>query len=100
MITDDFVMGFIGINSFNKEARKQFQEKWSKMTDSEKLEFMNKKVESVGHDRFSIETINAYCEEWWMKSSEEKQIFVDELNQAFEEKMSRNGCFGDKRFGI
>ena len=99
MMTRSFGMGFFGGNPFNKEVRKQFQEKWSKMTDSEKLEFVNKKVENMGNTHFSIEAINARCEEWMKMSAEEKQAFVDERKQAFEAGMSQRGCFGNGRFG-
>ncbi|MDR1056018.1 MAG: hypothetical protein LBL90_09425 [Prevotellaceae bacterium] len=88
MTTRSFGMGFLGRNLFNKEERKQFQEKWSKMTDGEKLEFMNNRVESMGQDHFSMETINAHCEEWMKMPTEEKQVFADEWKQAFENRMS------------
>ena len=99
-MTRGFGIGLFGGNPFNKEARKQFQEKWSKMTDSEKLELMNKKMEDMGHDYFSVEAINARCEEWMKMSAEEKQALVDERKQAFEDRMSQRGCFGDGRFGF
>ena len=99
-MTKDFGMRFWGENPFNKETRKEFQGKWSNMTDSEKLEFMNKKMENMGHDRFSVEAINAHCEKWMKLSAEEKQAHVDELKQAFEEQTVQKGCFEDDRFEL
>lgn len=100
MTTRGFGMGFFHKRPFDSEARKKFQEEWSKMTDSEKLEIMNKRVEHMGHDHFSVEAIDARCEEWMKKTPEEKQAFVDEKKKAFEE---RNACmhnfFGHGKFG-
>ena len=100
MMTKDFGIGFLVRNPFNKEARKQFQEKWSSMTDNEKLELMNKKVASMEHDRFSVEAINAHCEEWMKMTPEEKQAFVNEWKEAFADRMSQRGCFEGSRFGF
>ena len=85
----DFGIEFLGRNPFNKEKIKRFKKEWSKMADSEKLELMNKQVESMGHEHFSVETITDFCEEWWAKSSEEKQTFVDEWKQVFEDRISQ-----------
>ena len=93
MMTRGFGMGFFGRNSFDKDVRKKFQEKWSGMTDSEKLEFMNNRIEHMGHDHFSVEAIDARCEEWIKMSTEEKQAFVDERKKAFESRMSGMGDF-------
>lgn len=89
MMIKDFGMGFSGRNPFDKEAKKEFKEKWSKMTDSEKLEFVNKRMEDFDNheDRFSVEAIDARCEEWMKMSKEEKQAFVDERKRAFESRM-------------
>ena len=73
MMTKNFGIGILG--------RKQFQEKWSKTTDSESFEC----------DSVSAEDIEDLCEEWWMKSSEEKQIFVEKLNLALKCKTSQIG---------
>ena len=54
-------------------VKKQFQEEWSKTIDSKNFEC----------DSVSVEDIEVLCEEWWMKSSEEKQMFVEKLNLAF-----------------
>ena len=99
MITKDFRIGFLGRNLFDKEKIKLFQEEWSKLSDSEKLKLMNKQVESMGHESFSVKTINSFCEEWWSKSSEEKQAFVDEWEQTIENKIPLRQCFGGSRFG-
>jgi len=105
MNTRGFGMGFFGRNPFDKEASKQFKEEWSKMTDSEKLEFMNKRMESCDNheDRFSVEAIDARCEEWMKMTAEEKQAFVDERKKAFESKMqamhAMHGMHGGCGFG-
>ena len=82
-----FEVGLFEIKPFDKEARKQFREEWSKMTDYERLEFMNEMMKNEEDNSVSIEDINSFCEEWWMKSSGEKLIFVDELNRVFENKI-------------
>ncbi len=92
MTTRGFGMGFFGRNPFDKEARKQFREEWSKMTDSEKLEFANERFGGTEEDHFSVEKIDARCEEWLKMTAEEKQAFVDERKAAFENRM--NGICG------
>lgn len=104
MTTKDFGMGFFGGGPHDKDARKNFREEWSKMTDSEKLEFMNKRMENFGkfEDRFSVEAIDARCEEWMKMSKEEKEAFVEEKKKAFESKMcAMHGMHGMHRgFGF
>jgi len=93
-------MGFFGKNPFDKDARKKFQEEWRKMSDNEKLDFMNKRVENMGQDRFSVEAIDARYEKWRKMTSEEKQAFVNEKKQAFMESSScMHEFFGHGRFG-
>lgn len=97
MRTRGFGMGFFGGNPFDKDARKEFKESWSKMTDSEKLEFMNKRMEGLDNheDHFSVEAIDSRCEKWMNMSSDEKQAFVDEKKKAFECRMhAMHGHFG------
>lgn len=95
MMTKGIGMGFFGRIPFDREAKKKFQEEWSKMTDSEKLDYMNKRVEAMGQDHFSVEAIDTRCEEWLKKSPEEKQAFIDERKQAFESRMhGMHGHFG------
>ncbi|MBN8859498.1 MAG: hypothetical protein J0H29_13975 [Sphingobacteriales bacterium] len=84
MTARDFGMGFLGRSPFDKEAGKQFREKWSTMTDSEKLEFANERFGKMGEDRFSVEKLDELCEKWTKMSAEEKQAFVDERKNAFE----------------
>lgn len=88
MTRENFGMGFFGRNPFDKEAKQKFQEKWSEMTDSEKLDFMNKKVESMGKDHFSVEAMDEHCEKWMKKTPEEKQAFVDKRKESFLNKMA------------
>ena len=95
-------MGFFGGNPFDKDARKEFKESWSKMTDNEKLEFMNKRMEGFDNheDHFSVEAIDSRCEKWMSMSSDEKQAFVDEKKKAFECHMhGMHGMHGHFGFG-
>ena len=91
MMAKDIETGFHGRNLFNKEVRKQFQGECPKTTNSENFEFMNIKVETMEYDNVSVEDIEALCEKWWMKSTEEKQMFVEKLNMSFKRKTSQNG---------
>lgn len=97
-MTKNFGKEFFGRNPFDKEARKKFQEEWAKMTDSEKLDFMNKRVEHIGKDHFSVETIDANCEAWLQKTLEEKQAFVDEKKEAMEKQFGKH--FHGHGFGM
>lgn len=71
-MTSGFGMGFFGRHPFDMDARKKFREEWSKMTDSEKLECANKRMEMMGQDHFSVETIDARCAAWMKMTPEEK----------------------------
>lgn len=95
MTTKGFGMGFFGRNLFDKDARKKFREEWSKMSDSEKLELVNKRMDSFDshEDHFSIEAIDARCEGWMKMTAEEKQAFVDERKKDFENRMNGMGGF-------
>lgn len=96
MTTRGFGMG-LGRNPFDKDARQQFKEEWSKMSNSEKLDFMNKRMEGMDNheDHFSVEAIDARCEKWLQMSIEEKQAFIDERKKAIESRMQgMHGCFG------
>ena len=99
MMTKDFGIGNPGKNLFNKETNNLFQDEWSKTTNSENFEFMNHKVKSMKTDNVSIEDIEALCEKWWMKSTEDKLIFVEKMNRTFENKTSKNGYLG-QIFGL
>ncbi|MDH6358379.1 hypothetical protein [Parabacteroides sp. PF5-9] len=97
MMTREFGMGFLGRNPFDKEARKKFKEEWDQMSDSEKLELMNKRMAGFNHheDHLSVEAIDARCEAWMKMSNEEKQTFVEERKKAFKSRMhNMHGCFG------
>jgi len=96
MTTRGFGMDCFGRGHFDNDARKRFKEEWSKMTDSEKLEFMNKKMEHLDHDHFSVEAIDARCEQWMNMSTAEKEAFVKERKEAFEGRMQHGmgGFFG------
>ena len=104
MITKGFNMGFFGRGFFNSEARNKFREEWSKMTDSEKIDFMDKKMAAFDehHEKkFSVEHIDAHCEEWMKKTQEEKEEFVKKMKDSFNER--RNGMqhfFGHEKFGF
>ena len=112
MMTKDFMTGFFGRRGFGMDAHKQFCEEWSKMTDEEKLEFMNKHVNAMaegehggfgfsGKKEFSVENIDARCEEWLKKSPEEKTEVLKRHEEAFGERFScMGGFFGRGRFGF
>lgn len=100
MIAKGFGMGFFGRSPFDKEAKKNFQEKWSKMTDEEKLAMMNKRVENMGKDRFSVEAIDARCEKWMNLSKEEKQSFVSERKNIFEARFKEMHGASGQAFGF
>lgn len=89
MTTRDFGMGFIGRGHFGNDERAKIKEEWSKMTDSEKLEFMNKWMEGADRheDRFSVEAIDSRCEKWMNMSREEKEAFLTEKKKAMENRM-------------
>ncbi|MDL2223686.1 hypothetical protein LJB92_00030 [Bacteroidales bacterium OttesenSCG-928-M06] len=89
MMTRDFGMGFFGRSPFCNEERKKNREEWAQMTDEQKLEFMNKRMEAMDRpdDHFSVEAIDARCEKWIKMSSEEKEAFVKERKEAFKHKM-------------
>lgn len=48
-------------------------------------------------ERFSVEALDARCEEWMKMSGEEKQAFVEERKQTFENR--RYGMHGCSGFG-
>jgi len=87
METRDFGMGFFGRMGFDNDARKGFMEKWSEMTTEEKVDFMDKKMESMkneghshkgffGNREFSVEAMDNFCEDWQKKTVEEKEEFI------------------------
>lgn len=97
MTTRNFGMGFFG----RPEDRKKFREAWSKMTDSEKLEMMNRRMEMMDNpeSRFSVEALDARCEEWMKKTPEEKETFVNEWKEKVQNRKECMGAFfgGDHR---
>jgi hypothetical protein len=104
MTTKNYEMGFFGRRFMGEDARMNFCGEWSKMTDSEKPEFMNKRMEHFGEghseDRFSVEAIDNRCEKRMKMTQGEKEAFVDERKKSFAEKMScTEGFFGYGRFG-
>lgn len=116
MTTNDFGMGFFGRRTFDADTRKQFREEWSKMTDSEKIEFINQRMDALndeGNDRdgffgkegLTIEAIDARCEEWLKKSPEEKEKQMDEWKDKLQrrkncmENFHKHGHFGFGFFG-
>lgn len=95
MRTENCGMGFFGRNPFNKEGRKELMEKWAKMTDAEKLDFMNEKMKHFENhdDLFSVGAIDKRCEKWMSMTAEQKQAFVDERQKQFEERAGHFGHF-------
>lgn len=101
MMTRHFGMGFFGRSPFDKDARKKLAEKWAQMTDSEKLEFMNKRMSHMNQDdHFSVEAIDARCEAWMKMTPEEKQAFVNERKAEFEKRHALMHNFHNYREGF
>lgn len=88
----EFGIGFFGRNLFDKKARNIFQTKWAKMTDNERLDFMNKREERTRQDFFSVEAIDARCGEWMKKNTGEKEAFIKERREARAERFSSDFC--------
>ena len=101
-----FGMGFFGKNHCDSDGIKKFQEKWAEMTDEQKLAFMNDRVENMNCAHgLSVEHIDAHCDEWMKRTPEEKQAWVDEINEMrkhFHHGMGggMNCCFPRHRFGF
>lgn len=64
--------------SIYRERQGSFKEKWAKMTDKEKLDFVNKRVEGDPCDKtsFFIKMIDQKCKRWMNKSTQEKEEFI------------------------
>ncbi len=108
MMTKDFRMGFFGSMSFGSDPRKELFEKWSAMTNEEKLELMNKRMEAMnsnsremdgffGKRGFTVEAMDKRCEEWLKKTPEEKQVFINERKEMLHKRFS-GGFFGQCSF--
>ncbi len=112
METRDFNAGFFGGRGFGGNMN-DCREKWSKMTSEEKVEMMDKRMNSMnndesrhgffGHGReLNVESIDKRCEEWMKLTSEEKEKFIKEKNEwmnDFHSKMSGIRNFFGKGFG-
>lgn len=81
--------GFFEGHRFTKESKQQFKERWNKMTDQEKIEFINEKIDRFEEheDRFSIKSIDARCERWMNMTTQEKEEFIDEHKKKFHHRM-------------
>lgn len=108
----DFRTAFFGDRSRGFGAN-ELREKWMKMTDEEKLEFMNKKMEGVGDESnerggffgrergFSVEAFDSLCEKWMKMSTEEKEAFIKEREEHVKSRMSGMGNpFGERGRGF
>ncbi len=91
MKTRDFGMGFFERTPFGTDEKKDFFKKWSKMTDEEKIELMNKRMETMNNDEhdgffgkreFTVADIDQRYEEWLKKTPEEKEAFVKERKEV------------------
>src|SRR5699024_10358607 len=73
---------------FQRGMREKFKERWAKMSDEEKLDFMNKRIEETEDDRTSlfIKMIDEKCEKWMQKSTEEKEAFINEKKGPFKKR--------------
>jgi hypothetical protein len=71
--------------SFRCEMREKFKEKWATMSDEEKLNFINKRMEGDEEDRtsFFVNMIDEKCKKWMHKSTEEKEAFINEKKGFF-----------------
>ena len=109
----NFGMGFFGRTPFamrdRKELLKELFDKWSKMTDAEKIEFMNKRMEVFNSqdqreenffDRwnFSVADMDSRAEEWLKKTPEEKEALIKERKDALKSRFGA-GLFG-RGFGF
>lgn len=97
MMTRDFNMGFFGRKGFGHDARTKFREEWMKMSDSERVDFINKKMEMMEkaekfrdgfcrHGEMSVEAIDARCKEWMDKTPEAKEEFVLAWKEAMHQR--------------
>lgn len=93
MMTRGFGMWPFGRMPFGTDERKGVFEKWSKMTDEEKLECMNKRIEKMhngdheghcGGREFTVEAIDKHCEEWLKKTPEQKEASIKEKKEMME----------------
>ncbi|MCL1943768.1 MAG: hypothetical protein FWF54_09520, partial [Candidatus Azobacteroides sp.] len=93
--------GFCGNDEREKEIN-DFREKWSKMTPEEKIEFMDKRMESMNESRFSVETIDKLCEKWMKKTPEEKEAFINKRKEISRHPgmFGREDFFGRGNFGV
>lgn len=83
-------MGFFGRMPFGTDERTDFFEKWSTMTDEEKVDLMNKRMETMnnggcggffGKREFTMEAVDQRCEEWLKKTAEEKGACIKERQE-------------------
>ena len=106
MRTRDFGMGFFGRMHFGADARKEMFDKWSTMTDEEKLALMNRHMEAMNGDEhckreFSVAAIDQRCEEWMKKTQDEKEAFIKEHKEMMNHFREHAGGFGHGRgFGF
>ena len=82
--------GFHGKMPFGRE---NLGEKWLTMSDEEKKEFMEKRIEMFdkhfsekagdhrGHKALTVEDGNSRVEKWQKMSDEEKEVFVQQRNE-------------------
>ncbi|MDR1092025.1 MAG: hypothetical protein LBL79_13195 [Prevotella sp.] len=94
METRGLGMGFSGIDRFGFDKRKDFFEKWARLTTEEKVIFIDEKMEAMesmpDKHRFSMEFIDKFCNEWVSKTTEEKEEFIQKEKEAF----GRHGFHG------
>ena len=109
MNTRDFGMGFFRKMPFAMQERKELFEKWSKMTDAEKVEFMNKRMEIFNSENpegenffkerhFSVAAMDSRAEKWLKKTPEEKEAFIKERKEAIKNRCG--GGFMGRGFGF
>ena len=109
MSKENFRMGFFGRMPFTMEKRKELFEKWSTMTDAEKVEFMNKRMEDFNNrnrecenffdERFTVAGRDRRAEEWLKKTPEEKEAFINEKKAAVKDRFNKGFFRRGFRFG-
>lgn len=100
MMTRGFGMGFFGRMPFG-EGQENIFEKWDAMSDAEKLEVMNKRMEQFKECRdgiFSVEQIDKRCREWLDRSPEEKEAFMKEHEKMHKQFRMDGHPFGQHPF--
>ncbi|MCD7974136.1 MAG: hypothetical protein LUG18_15975 [Candidatus Azobacteroides sp.] len=104
--------GFFALRGLGEDMRNHFYEKWNQMSAEEKEAFIKEKEEEMKkgcfshfhhphsffhEDRFSVEKMDHFCEQWLAKTPEEKEECIRMRKAAFHHgDFSRMGFFRDE----